>query len=356
MTTEISTGYSPTSKQLAAHAIKQTWVLYGGAEGGGKTRCLVEEVIARMVKWPGIEGIIGRHDFNDLTAPTQAWDVFFECCPPELIAKNGIYKSPPYWVRFHNGSRVTFMGLKDYKASAQYGFVAIDQAEEVEERIIRLLRGRVRQRLPSGKFPRFRMFLTCNPHPNIEWFLAKVEKSPKDFAFVPSLPTDNPYLPDDFFRTRQTAYTEDQYRRLIEGSWDVFVGQAISEFDRNIHVVPPFDTWRKDMWPVYRGIDHGVSSPTICEWLAVSHDNDIYFVQEYERSNEIPSANAKAIAAMSLDMRLAQSWIDPRVAEIKTKLDESTSWSVFDDYQKEGVYCQLARGSRENRLAAWKKA
>jgi len=249
---------------------------------------------------------------------------------------------------------VTFTGLKEYKASAEYGFVAIDQAEEVEERIIRLLRGRVRQRLPDGRFPRFRMFLTCNPHPNIEWFLAEKEHSPDEFAFVPSLPSDNPYLPSDFFRTRKAAYTDDQYQRLIEGSWDVFAGQAISEFDRNIHVIPPFDTWRKDKWPVHRGIDYGTSNPTVCEWVAVSHDNDIFFVQEYERANEVVSANAKAIAAMSLDMRLAQSWIDPRTSN-PLDLNNPSKWSIQDEYQKQGVYTQLSRDTRENRLAAWKQ-
>jgi len=372
--------YAPTARQAEAHACPATWTLFGGAEGGGKTAWLVRECIQLMLEYDGIEGVLGRYDYNDVMSPTQAYDVFHRCCPAELLQRSTEFRSPPAWCRFPNGSRITFTGFKDYLASAEFGFAAVDQAEEVPAETLRLLRGRVRQRLPNGKFPHFRMLLTCNPHPAMEWFLEEVRKPvtsperplysmqpngspqtdtnghPDTFAFVTALPSDNPYLPPGFVAQRRSSYTDDQFRRLIEGKWDVFAGQALSEFDRNIHVVPPFSDWRTARWPVYRGIDWGLSAPTVCEWVAVSPDGDWYIVQEYERANEVPAANAKAIAAMSLDINIGGTWIDPRTAQAKADLTHSVTWSVQQEFGRHGVYAQLAQGTREARLAAWKQA
>ena len=214
-TLTLTPSYRPTPRQAQAHAAPQRWTLYGGAEGGGKTEWMVEEVIALMCEYAGIEGVIGRYDYNDVMSPTQVYDRFHQTCPPELIADR--YRSAPAWTRFVNGSRVTFIGLKDYSASAEYGFAAVDQAEEVPEETIRLLSGRIRQKLPNGRYPHFRLLLTCNPHPGIEWFLAAAREHPDQFIFIPALPSDNPYLPADFFAARRAAYTDDQYRRMIRG-------------------------------------------------------------------------------------------------------------------------------------------
>lgn len=232
-------------------------MLYGGAEYGGKTRWLIETALDLLLDYPSIEGILCRYDYNDLMTPTQAHDVFWQCLPEALRPYVQTWRSAPAWVRLPNKSRLTFVGLHDYIPSAQFGFACIDQAEEVPEETLRLLRGRIRQRLPDGTLAPNRMYLTCNPHPGIEWFLEMArlyppgsatpgrEEEEDEFAFIPALATDNPYRPPGFLEQRRRAYTDDQYRRLIEGSWDVFVGQALTEFDRNVHVVPLFDTWRR---------------------------------------------------------------------------------------------------------------
>jgi len=358
---ELLLDYTPSAKQIEAHETPHTWTMIGGAEWGGKTRWLVQECLRILLEYPGIEGLLCRFDYSDLVSPTQARDAFYAICPPALILKD--YNSPPAWVRLKNGSRLTFAGLKDYKPSSEFGFIGIDQAEEVPERTVRLLRGRVRQWKGTPKQPHYRMLLTCNPHPNIEWFLKACDNYPKTFRFIQSLPQDNPLFTEDFLTERREAYTEDQYRRLILGSWDVFSGQALPEYDRNIHVVEPFPNWQTEHWPVYRGIDWGLSSPTVCLWLTVDHDGNIFFVQEYEQKDEAPDANARAIAMMSVGLAISGSWIDPRTAQVRDNKRQRSDfdtpdegWSVHKEFIKQGVYCQLAQGKRENRLAAWKRA
>lgn len=355
----------PNARQWEATAVRARWTLYGGGEGGGKSFWLAMTTILMMRRWPGIECVLARYDYADVMAPTQIYDVFHRLVPPGEIAQ--IYRSAPAWTRFQNGSRVTFLGLKDYSPSAEYGCVGVDQAEEVPADTLRLLNGRLRMRLPKvtdegEERPRYRMLLTCNPHPAIEWFLKSAAEHPEEFVFVPALWEDNrDNLPDDFERTRKLSYTEDQYRRMIQGNWDVFEGQALPEFDRNVHVLHPFEIPRG--WPVWRGIDYGTNAPTVCEWLTQSPDGDFFFFREYEQRATAASENARTIAAMGIGDRLVGQWIDPRTAMIKD-LERPTEWSVFKEFAKHlGGSLQLASvgssnsgSTRANRLQAWKMA
>jgi hypothetical protein len=313
-----------------------------------------------MDKYPGIEGVIARYDYggdNGVMGPTQAYDLFHRLCPPELIAED--MRSPPAYVRLVNGSRVTFMGTKEHKASAEFGFIIIDQAEEVPESTIRLLSGRLRQRLPDGRYPDFKMLLTCNPHPSMEWFLKEAEEHPEDYIFVLSLPDDNKEnLPPDFFDRRRAAYDEHQWARYILGHWDVFEGQALPEFDRNVHVIDPFTVPRD--WPVWLGIDHGMNHPTVALWLTQSPESDYFFIREYCETGRSVTQNAQAISTATLDYQLRGAWLDPRMPQIKDLTDPE--WSAYKEYGKYIPMVQPAmvgsatrRSTRENRLRAWKE-
>ena len=352
--------YTPFSTQIAAHNTPSRWVLYGGGEGGGKTRWMVEELKRSMLFYPGLECLVGRQDQNDVFQATQIYDAFHRYCPPELIEKE--YRSFPRTTSFYNGSRITWIGFKDWSASSELGLVAVDQAEEVDPEILQLLNGRLRQRLPSGMFPHFRMLLTCNPHPNIEWFLKKVVEFPEDYTFIKSLHTDNTFLPPDFKEQRRKSYTPEYFARLIEGNWDAFAGMALGEFSRDVHVVEPFDTWRekRNPWPVYLGIDFGTNAPTVGEWIAVSPSGQLFVVQEYERVGAGPEQTGGEMAELSKGMNLRGVWLDPRVTMVKADLNRRVTWSIWDEYKKQFKLLRtpvsLAKSSRESRLAAWQQA
>jgi hypothetical protein len=354
----------PNARQAQATAVRARWTLYGGAEGGGKTFWLAMITLLMCRRWPGIECVLARYDYSDVMSPTQIYDVFHRLVPRNEISQ--IYRSAPAWTRLTNGSRVTFLGLKDYSPSAEYGCVGVDQAEEVPQDTLRLLNGRLRQALPrptdrGEERPRYRMLLTCNPHPNIEWFLQMEAEHPEEFVFIRSLPADNASnLPEDFIQSRRLSYTEDQFRRFIEGSWDVFEGQALPEFDRNVHVVTPFEIPRT--WPVWRGIDYGTNAPTVCEWFTQDPDGNYFVFREYEQRGQNAETNARAILAMSQGDRLISTWVDPRMAMVRD-LERPLEWSAFKEFGRWLGHIMLAsegpadRGStRANRLQAWKLA
>lgn len=343
--TRIQASYEPTPRQVEAHTATQTWVLYGGAEGGGKTYWLAQEVLELLLEYPGIEGIIGRYDYQDVVSPTQIRDVFERICPKEIIEAE--YRSPPSWVRLINDSRVTFTGLKDYQPSAEYGFFAVDQAEEVPEKTLRLLSGRIRQRLPDGRHPHFKRLLTCNPHPNMEWFIEAVKEHSKDYLFVPALPHENPYLPDVFFADRKRDYTADQYRRLIEGAWDVFEGQYFTEWERRVHVCQPFAI-SKD-WPRMLGVDYGYGAPWAVLWGAKSPDGRVYIYRElYEagvRADDQPGRILDLSEGETFRLRVG----DPSMWQSRREVGLD---SIAATYAKAGL--TLAQADN-NRMAGWQR-
>ena len=60
---------------------------------------------------------------------------------------------------------------------------------------------------------------------------------------------------------------EQQRRQLLDGDWDIKEGAAFTEFDRNIHVVEPFDI--PSNWVKFRACDYGYGARGGGLWVAV---------------------------------------------------------------------------------------
>ena len=69
---------------------------------------------------------------------------------------------------------------------------------------------------------------------------------------------------------------EHQRKQLLEGDWDIKEGAAFTEFDRNIHVIEPFDIPRN--WVKFRSCDYGYGSYSAVLWFAVSPDEQTYCI------------------------------------------------------------------------------
>ena len=60
-------------------------------------------------------------------------------------------------------------------------------------------------------------------------------------------------------------------KQLLEGDWDVVEGAAFPEFDKNVHVIPPFEI--PPHWEKLKGIDYGYAAPTAVIWGAVDPED-----------------------------------------------------------------------------------
>ena len=97
--------------------------------------------------------------------------------------------------------------------------------------------------------------------------------------FIPARLFDNPYLAEQGdYESMLLSLPEQQRRQLLDGDWDIKEGAAFTEFDRDIHVIEPFDI--PTAWTKFRACDYGYGSKSAVLWFAVSPDEQLIVYRE----------------------------------------------------------------------------
>lgn len=156
-------------------------------------------------------------------------------------------------------------------------------------------------------------------------------------AFVPSKATDNPHI-DPSYLKHLNALPERRRRQLRDGDWDVFEGQFFHEWNREVHVIPPFDI--PEGWPRARGADYGSAAPWCCLWGAWDNDGNCYVYREAYAAGLTPEMQAKQAKEMSVTTKL-DGTVKPERYE-RTVADPS----VFSD--KRGAGRTIAQMWKDN--------
>ena len=226
-----------TPKQTQALEIiddpKVKEIMYGGAKGGGKSVFFVMWAFLqcqKLIELFGIPqepdtilpvGFLGRKRGVDFTKTTlETWK---KMIPAKL------YKIRPLDKEIIIDGRVKMFygGMDDENSvnkmnSAEFAFVAVDQAEEMNRDDLGLLKGTLRLRR-NGRVPKYKVLLTANPAP---CFLKYdyIDNPPEDGSkvFIQALPTDNPFLDDEYIKTLYDAFKHrpELIRAYVHGSWD----------------------------------------------------------------------------------------------------------------------------------------
>lgn len=217
---EIELKYDPerNKKQLEFHQAPEMYKLFGGAMGGGKTAALINEGQELCFDYPGNFGLLLRRTFPS----------FIDTVYPQLekfIDRRTIsgWNETKKYIYYRNGSRIRYGGLGEREddwdkfMSGEYGWIAIDQAEQFTEHQFIMLATRLRLNLPGI---RYFFLLSCNP--NIGWIKERfLEKNLEDHTFIPSLPEDNKEnLPDNYISNMKKILTPVSYKALMEGDWE----------------------------------------------------------------------------------------------------------------------------------------
>ncbi len=208
-------------------------LLYGGAKGGGKSFFLC--VWAFMYCWdlcvrfklmpsanPIHAGWMGRKLATDFTATTlQTWRKIIPADYYEL--KSGTEKDSKH-ILIMDRIAIDYGGLDRQESvnkfnSAEYAFFCIDQAEEVDLDDISVLKGSLRLTIDGQKLA-YKELYTANPRAcwlRDDFIMEPIEGN----VFVPALPKDNPYLPDDYSRTLIDAfgYRPELLAAYMDGDW-----------------------------------------------------------------------------------------------------------------------------------------
>jgi len=215
-----------------------TDVLYGGAKGGGKSYFMCVWVfqlsvhIANMFKLrptpkPVHVGWMGRKQATDFTSTTlQTWqDVIPE---DNYQIKSGTERHPKH-ILIQGRIAIDFGGLdrrEDINKfnSAEYGFIALDQAEETAKDDVAVLQGSRRLKI-NGHPLYYKGLYTANPA-NC-WLKDDfiIDSAPYR-KFIQALPSDNPHLPGSYIAMLKDSFGHrpELLEAYLYGSWNLADG------------------------------------------------------------------------------------------------------------------------------------
>lgn len=340
----------PTARQMLFRDDPSRYKLYGGAVGGGKTWTLCAEGVRLSLAYPGNRGFMCRHEstaFKNTTLATllKLIDEIERLTNSKIISNHHRTDRIIYFI---NGSTIMYGSLGDASdferiKSLEIGWFAIDESSETPFPNYQMLKSRLRWKLPDGSHPPFFGLLASNPEAGWvkDTFVTPSARGEvvHNHAFVPALPSDNPFLPDGYVEDLRSTNPESWVTRYLDGSWDALEGQIWPEFHYKTHVIEPFTI--PSNWTKFRAVDHGQVHPTCCLWFAVDGDETLYAYREYY-SPGIVSDHCKNINSLSpRNEHYTDTYLPPECWG-KTREHEGRLWSIYDEYEEHGIECEKA--------------
>ena len=301
-------------------------VVFGGSVGGGKTRALIYEPIARKLhENRGFTDVVFRETFPEIMELGGPWN---EACEvyPWFGAKMVV---GAHETRFPSGAISAFRYLDNeetkfkYKGS-QFCRIAFDELTHFSESRVRYLFSR--NRSTCGVAPYMRAttnpdigwvktrflapwvdreyqgrpaksgelrWLKYNSSDNPEWFESPVDGS-KSITFIRSRLEDNPALlaaNPGYLDTLQML-TPIERERLLNGNWDVRrEGLVYPDFESCIIDPQNSEAAARALQvpPTEGGIDYGYNNPFAALWGHVDHDDVLWVTGcRYKRETTLP--------------------------------------------------------------------
>jgi len=269
-------------------------VLYGGAAGGGKSYAMLVDPL-RFCHRGAHRALILRRSMPELRElidkSRELYPKAFPGCKFREVEK--------LW-NFPSGAKVEFGFLERdadvYRYQGQaYSWIGFDEITHLPTEFgWNYLASRLRT-TDSEIMP----YLRCTANPGgvgAHWVKKRyVDPSEPGESFkgddglirkfIPARLLDNPYLADDGrYEEMLKALPPIQRKQLLEGNWDVAEGAAFTEFDPDIHVIPPFEI--PIGWERVKGIDYGYASESACIWATVDRsDGTLIVYRELYKKN-----------------------------------------------------------------------
>ena len=334
---------------------RRRFIAYGGARGGGKTWSVRVKAMLLASRYSGINILIIRRTYPELLQnhilPLQA----------EL---HGIARWNDNQKRFifPNRSNIWFgycsaeRDVLRYQGQ-EYDVIFVDEATQLTEFQFQTFKGCLRG---VNDFPK-RMYLTCNPggvgHAWVKrLFIDRQYQSGEradDYEFIQAKVTDNPVLMQkdpEYVHTLESLPYELR-EAWLNGSWDIFAGQYFSEWNRDVHVVAPFEV--PSWWRKYITIDYGLDM--LAAYLIAVDDHDMaYVTREVYQGRDlgegakglIVSEAATAVKELAGDDKITAYLAPPDLWNAR----QETGKSVADIFAESGIW--LTQTSND-RLDGW---
>ena len=282
--------WRPHPKQEWAMACPADELFFGGAKGGGKSDWLLADFAQQAERYGyAANGVIFRRTQPEFTDLKQKAQIMYRGVA-SWREKDATWTWPNgAWLRMRYLDSERDVGR--YQGHA-YSWIGFDELTEwpmptAYEFMFSCLR--------SAAGVPCRMRATGNPgRPGQGWVKQRFVDTVGPYklfrdpvtgltrVFVPAKLTDNPHLHenDPQYINRLLALSNKQLiKALRDGIWDVFVGQAFDEWNREIHVVN-HRTRLDPTWPRWASLDWGYSSPFALLYFTASPNGHIYLYRE----------------------------------------------------------------------------
>lgn len=344
-------GFEITGRQADFIRSPAAETLFGGAAGGGKSYAQLVDALVFAVRYPGSRQLILRRTLRELE---RSLIVVSEQLYPQVVGK--FVRSDGVW-RLVNGSVIEF-GHCQYEGdvtryqSAEYDVIRFDELTHFSLYQYTYLISRVRG---ANGYPK-QIKATTNPGgPGHDWVKKRfIDAMPPDTVtafeggsrvFLPARVTDNIFLMrrDPRYIERLENLPPRERRALLEGDWDLQEGRYFAEFDRQIHVVEPFEV--PAGWKRWLTVDYGLDMFAAL-WVAQAPDGHSYVYREvYEPGLILSEAAERVLRAEgkeTIDVRLAPPDLFCRRQE--------SGRSAADIWQDSGLYFEP---SSNERVTGW---
>lgn len=312
--------------------------------------------IMRRTQIPGSKGLILRRTFPELESSLILRS-------HQLLAGLAHYKAQHHRWEFANGSILQFGYCESDRdvfkyQSSEYEDICFDELTQFSEFQYMYLMSRARTTKPGVK-----CYIRAATNPGgvghiwvkkrfvdvAPWGTRYVNpETGRTRLFIPAKAQDNPHLmeADPQYINRLQELPEDQRRALLDGDWDVFSGQYFSEWNREIHVVKPFEI--PAYWKRFRSLDYGLDC-TACYWWAVSQDKRCFIYRELYESNLNLSQAAKKILEMTpSDEHISYTVASPDLWNRR----QDTGIAGVEVMAKAGLHAMVKADDR--RVAGWR--
>jgi len=321
--------------------------------GRGKTWSICASEWVKFCALPGIKIALTRLEHRSMESTTLG--EFRKFVPAEFWGAHWaeakqVLTGPS--VRCDDGqvrqSRLEVFGWLDpgRHLSAEFGSIAIDQAEQLDRRHYTFAQTRLRQNDPwidararkLGLAAR-QMSLACNPEDSEHWIAQdfdpdkgmRIECDAEGRALyeviLSSFHDNEAHLPPDYHLRLESLKGTPYYDRLVMGKWARAEGLVFPMYDPARHLKSARADWSKwnncppPHWARYRGIDFGYRNPFVCLWLAEDPETGKRHVyREWSMSERLVEDHAEQILKLEAE--------ELRALRSAPALDEATAFAM----------------------------